>query len=319
MRIVVLDGYCLNPGDLSWISLARLGELEIFERTAPADLMERARGAAVLLTNKTRLSADALRALPQLRYVGVLATGYDVVDVAAARDLGILVANVPIYGTASVGQYVFALLLELCHHVGLHADSVRAGEWSGEWCFWKTPLTELAGKTMGIAGFGRIGRQTARIADAMGMTVIASDTNPVDPPAHPGFRWANMEELLRESDVVSLHAPLTPETRGMICARTLALMRPTSFLINTARGPLVVAKDLAEALNSGRLAGAALDVLAEEPPAASNPLLTARNCLITPHMAWGTLEARKRLMETAVENIAAFLAGRPRNIVNSRD
>jgi glycerate dehydrogenase len=318
MKIVVLDGYCLNPGDLSWNALRRFGEVEVFDRTPPEDVAARLAGAAVALTNKTRLPAATLRQAADLRCVGVLATGYDIVDVAAARELGILVTNVPTYGTASVAQFVFALLLELCHNVKLHAEAVRAGEWarSPDWSFWKSPLVELAGKTMGIVGFGRIGRQTGRIADAMGMRVLAADAVQKDAPDYPGFRWAGAEELLGESDVVSLHAPLLPETRGMIHAGTLALMKPTAFLINTSRGPLVDAQALADALNASRLAGAALDVLATEPPPADSPLLTARNCLVTPHIAWATREARSRLMRAAIENVAAFAAGQPRNVVS---
>ncbi len=317
MKIVVLDGYALNPCDLSWDGLSRLGELQVFDRTAAADVASRAAGAAIVLTNKTPLGAAALRQLPGLKYIGVLATGYDVVDTAAARELGIVVTNIPIYGTASVAQFVFALLLELCHNVGLHAAAVRAGEWTRnpDWSFRKSPLLELAGKTMGIIGFGRIGRQTARIADAMGMTVAASDPRQSDAPPLDGFRWASAEEVLRESDVVSLHAPLLPDTRGIVNARSLEWMKPTAFLINTSRGPLVVDRDLADALNAGGIAGAGLDVLSLEPPAESNPLLTARNCLVTPHMAWATREARSRLMDLAAGNIAAWASGAPRNVV----
>jgi glycerate dehydrogenase len=318
MKIVVLDGFCLNPGDLGWDGLRRLGEIEVFDRTPADQIAIRVAGAAAVLTNKTPLRSATLAGAPDLRYIGVLATGYDIVDVPAARARGIAVTNVPTYGTASVAQYVFALLLELCHNVKLHSDAVRAGEWAcaPDWSFWKTPLTELAGKTMGIVGFGRIGRRTARIADALGMRVIASDALQSDPPDYPGFRWAAIDELLRESDVVSLHAPLLPETRGMIDARALAIMKSTAFLINTSRGGLVKSEDLAEALNTGRIAGAALDVLEIEPPPAGSALLAARNCLITPHMAWATREARERLMNTAVENLAAFVSGHPRNVVS---
>jgi glycerate dehydrogenase len=231
--------------------------------------------------------------------------------------LGIAVTNIPTYGTASVAQFAIALTLELCHHAGEHSLAVRSGEWSRspDWSFWKSPLVELDGKTMGIVGFGRIGRQVGRLADALGMRVIASDTFRGDAPAWPGFRWASLEDLLRESDVVSLHAPLLSETDGMIHAGTLALMKPTAFLINTSRGRLVADRDLAEALNAGRLAGAALDVLSIEPPAATNPLFAARNCLVTPHIAWATHEARSRLMDLAVSNLAAFLAGQPANVI----
>jgi glycerate dehydrogenase len=317
MKITVLDGYCLNPGDLSWDALGALGELQVFDRSRVDQVAARAAGAAVVLTNKTPLPGYILQMLTDLRYIGVLATGYNIVDTEAAKARGVVVTNIPTYGTASVAQFVFALLLELCHNVKLHSDAVRAGEWSHnpDWSFWKTPLVELAGKTMGIVGFGRIGRQTGRIADALGMRVIANDTYHGDPPDWPGFRWAEVDELLRESDVVSLHSPLFPETRGMINASSLELMKPSAFLINTSRGPLVVDRDLADALNEGRLAGAGVDVLSVEPPEEDNPLLSARNCLVTPHIAWATREARARLMHAAVENITAFLAGNPSNVI----
>jgi glycerate dehydrogenase len=317
MKLTILDGYCVNPGDLSWDALRQFGELQVFDRTRVDELLERAAGAAIVLTNKTPLPGHILRQLPELRYIGVLATGYNVVDVEVASERGIVVTNVPTYGTASVAQFVFALLLELCHNVRLHSDAVRAGEWARnpDWSFWKSPLMELAGKTMGIVGFGRIGRQTGRIADAMGMRVIANDTYHGEEPTFPGFRWASVEEILRESDVVSLHSPLFPETRGMINAASLALMKPTAILINTSRGPLVMDRDLADALIAGRLGGAGLDVLSVEPPTETNPLLSARNCLVTPHIAWATKEARSRLIDLVVENITAFMAGEPRNVV----
>ncbi|MGA3241448.1 MAG: D-2-hydroxyacid dehydrogenase [Bryobacteraceae bacterium] len=308
MKITVLDGYCLNTGDLSWDALRAFGEVEVFDRTPADQVVERAAGAAIALTNKTPMPAAALDQLPDLRYIGVLATGYNVIDIEAAKRKGIVVSNVPTYGTASVSQFVFALLLELCHRVQLHADAVRAGEWtaSPDWCFSKSPLIELEGKTMGVIGYGRIGRQTARIAEAFGMSVLWWDKP-------PGV--SSLEDLLQQSDVISLHVPLTAETREMINARTLALMKPTAILINTARGPLIQEADLAEALNRSRIAGAALDVLSMEPPPARNPLLTARNCLITPHMAWATTEARRRLMTSVIENVAAFLKGQPKNVV----
>jgi glycerate dehydrogenase len=306
MKITVLDGYCLNPGDLSWDALRAFGEVEVFDRTPAQLAVERAAGAAIALTNKTAFTAAVIDQLPELRYIGVLATGYNVIDVEAAKRKGIVVSNVPTYGTASVAQYVFALLLELCHRVQHHADAVRAGEWTRnpDWCFSKSPLIELEGKAMGIVGYGRIGRQTARIAEAFGMRVLTYDVN-----------HGSLEELLRESDVVSLHVPLSSETREMIDAHTLTLMKPTALLINTSRGPLIREADLAEALNSGRIAGAALDVLSMEPPPADNPLLTARNCLVTPHMAWATAEARRRLMATVIENVAAFVNGQPKNVI----
>jgi len=318
MKITVLDGYCLNPGDLSWDGLRALGDLEIFDRTRPEQVVERGAEAEAVFINKTPLSAEVLERLPRLRYIGVLATGYNIVDVAAASRRNIVVTNVPTYATASVAQFVFALLLELCHNVKLHSDAVRAGEWtrSPDWSFWKTPQVELAGKTMGILGFGRIGRHVARIADALDMRVIASDTYRGEDPRLADFRWGSVEEVLGESDAVSLHTPLFPESRGMINAQSLRLMKPGAFLMNTSRGPLVVDQDLADALNAGLLAGAGLDVLSIEPPAAENPLLSARNCLVTPHMAWATREARERLMKLAVENLTAFLAGTPINVIS---
>jgi len=318
MKIVVLDGYTLNPGDLSWRGLEELGTLQVYDRTEASLILERAQGAELALTNKTPLTAETLKQLKSLRYIGVLATGYNIVDVKAAKELGIPVSNIPTYGTASVAQFAFALLLELCHNVKLHSDAARAGEWTSnkDWCFWKTPLVELAGKTMGVVGFGRIGREVGKIADAMGMRVIAHDSVQTNPPAYEGFRWAGVEELLRNSDVVSLHCPLFPETQGLMNAQRLALMKPSAFLINNSRGPLIVDQDLADALNAGRLAGAGVDVLSVEPPPASNPLLTAKNCLVTPHISWATKEARGRLMTLAVDNAKAFLAGKAQNVVN---
>jgi glycerate dehydrogenase len=316
-KIVVLDGYCINPGDLSLDALQEFGSVTVFDRTAANQAALRATGATILLTSKTPLPAAVLAQLPTLRYIGVIGTGYNNVEMEAARRQGITVTNVPTYGTASVAQFVFALLLELCNNVKLHAIAVQAGEWtrSPDWSLCKVPLTELSGKVMGIVGFGRIGRQTARIADAFDMRVIATDMEQVDSLPYSRFRWASFEELLRESDVVSLHAPLSPETRGMINAKTLRLMKPTAFLINTSRGPLMVEQDLADALNAGRIAGAAVDVLSTEPPAEDNALLGARNCLVTPHIAWATREARARLLDGSIQNLAAFLGGSPRNVV----
>jgi glycerate dehydrogenase len=318
-KIVVLDGYALNPGDLDWGSLRALGEVEVFDRTPESAVLERAADAEVLFTNKTPLSAGTLAALPKLRYVGVLATGYNVVDVKAAAARGVVVANIPTYGTASVAQFAIALLLELCHHVGAHDAAVKNGEWTRnpDWSFWKSPLMELSGKTMGIVGFGRIGRATAKIADALGMRVIAADTHRVQMPQWPGFAWCEVEELLAEADVVSLHCPLFPDTKGLIDTRRLELMKRSAFLINTSRGPLVVEQDLADALNAGRIAGAALDVLGMEPPVAGSPLFGAKNCIVTPHIAWATREARSRLMGMAVSNLAAFLGGSPVNVVSA--
>lgn len=319
MKSVVLDGYALNPGDLSWSGLEQLTALTVHDRTDRDLIVERARGASIVLTAKTPLTAESLRQLGTLRYIGVLATGYDNVDVRAARELGIAVTNIPAYGTDSVAQFVFALLLEMCHHIPIHSDAVRAGEWSAnpDWSFSKTPLVELAGKTMGIVGFGRIGRQVARIADAMNMRVVANDEWPNNPPDYSGFQWASIGDLLALSDAVTLHCPSLPETKGLIDAERLRGMKPSAFFINTSRGALVVDRDLAEALNENRLAGAALDVLSVEPPLPANPLFTAKNCLITPHIAWATKEARTRLIEVATQNVAAFLDGNAKNVVNS--
>lgn len=308
-RIVVLDGHTLNPGDLSWSALEALGDCTIHAHTPPAEIVARAAGAPIVLTNKTPLSAATLAALPEAKYIGVLATGYNVVDVAAARARGIPVANVPLYGTASVAQHVFALLLELTQQVGRHSASVRAGRWSEsrDFCYWETPLLELSGLTLGIVGAGRIGNAVARIGEAFGMKVVFARRS--------GGR-AELEQVLRAADVISLHCPLTDDTRHLINATTLEWMKPGTLLINTSRGPLIDDDALAAALQSGRIAGAGLDVLSVEPPPPDNPLFTAPNCLITPHIAWATRAARSRLMGTAIANVAAFLAGKPENVVN---
>ena len=316
MNIVVLDGFTLNPGDLDWQDLQSLGPCAIYDRTQPAELLSRAADADILLTNKTELAAATIQNLPALKYIGVLATGTNVVDLPAARARGIPVTNVPAYGTKSVAQTTFALLLELAQHAGHHAQTVREGRWtrSLEWCYWDFPLLELDELTLGIVGFGRIGRAVGELGAAFGMKVLACD--PTAGPVPPRVRLLDLETLFRESDVVSLHCPLTPQTANLVNARRLSLMKPTAFLLNTSRGPLVDEPALADALNSGRLAGAALDVLSTEPPRADNPLLTARNCLITPHLAWATRAARSRLMKIAVENVRSFLDGKAQNVVN---
>jgi glycerate dehydrogenase len=314
MRLVVLDGYALNPGDLSWDALTRLGDCVIHDRTPPAEIVARSAGAAVLLTNKTPLSAGTLAQLPDLRYIGVLATGHNVVDSAAARARCIPVTNIPAYGTRSVAQHVFALILEHTQHVGLHAAGVREGRWSrnADFCYWDRPLVELDGLTLGIIGFGRIGQAVARIGAAFGMRVITHSRRPVaDAENLP------LEEIFRQSDYLSLHCPLTPETQGLINATRLALMKPSAVIVNTGRGPLVVEDDLAAALQAGRIGGALLDVLSAEPPHPENPLLRAPNCLITPHQAWATQAARSRLLATAIDNLHAWLAGTPLNVVNA--
>ena len=318
MNIVVLDGHALNPGDLSWEPLRTIGELQVFDRTPADQVVAHAHDAEIVFTTRTRLPAQILRQLKKTRYIGVLFTGYDVVDVKAARELNITVTNVPTYATSSTAEFTFALLLELCHHAGLHTEATRAGEWSRsrDFSFWKTPLVELAGKTMGIIGLGRIGQRVAEIALAFEMRVVAADEVRSAVPDWPNFRWCEIDELLAQADVVSLHCPLLPQTQGIINSRSLALMKPSSFLINASRGPLVIEQDLAEALNNGRLAGAAVDVLSSEPPSPDNPLLRARNCIVTPHIAWATKEARTRLLNIAVANVRAFLDGHPVNVVN---
>lgn len=319
MKIVVLDGYTLNPGDLSWDGLCTLGECEIYDRTPPELVVERARGAEVLFTNKVLVGRKEMEQLPELRYIGVLATGYNIVDVEAAKERGIPVTNIPEYGTRSVAQMTFAHILELAQHVGHHAWTVHEGRWtaSPDFCYWDYPLIELADRTMGIIGIGRIGRASAELALAFGMKVLAYDVfTPQNLPA--GITMVDLETLLRESDVVSLHCPLTAENKGIINKDRLAMMKPTAFLVNTSRGPLIVAEDLADALNNDRIAGAGLDVLTVEPPPADNPLLTAKHCLVTPHISWATGAARARLMGTVVENLQAFLAGKAQNVVNEK-
>jgi glycerate dehydrogenase len=318
MKIVILDGHAVNPGDLNWGALQELGDLVVFDRTPESDIVARARDADILLTTRTPISAATITQLKRLRYIGVVFTGYDQIDLKAARDHNIVVTNVPTYGSASVAQLVFALLLELCHHVAMHSEATHAGEWSRspDFSFWKMPLVELQGKTMGIVGLGQIGRHVAEIAMAMGMRVIACDASSTDTPRWPGFRWCDLDELMAAADVVSLHCPLLPQTRGIINAASLSNMKPGGFLINTSRGPLIVEQDLADALNEGRLAGAGVDVLSSEPPSHDNPLLHAKNCIVTPHIAWATKEARMRLVETAVVNLKAFLQGHQVNVVD---
>ena len=316
MRIVVLDGHTLNPGDLSWDALRTLGETVIYERTPPERVLTRAAEAGIVLTNKTVLDRAVLGRLTRLRYIGVLATGYNVVDVAAARARGIMVTNVPAYSTPSVVQLTFALLLELTHHAGRHAAGVRAGRWtrSRDFCYWETPLIELAGLTLGIVGFGRIGRAVADVGRAFGLKVLVhTRTVPTEAPA--GVEFVSLETLFRRSDVVSLHCPLAPETERLVNAERLGWMKPTAFLLNTGRGPLVDEAALAAALQAGRLAGAGLDVLGSEPPRADHPLLGVPNIVITPHIGWATRAARERLLRIAIENVRAFLGGRPQNEV----
>ena len=318
MKIVVLDGFTLNPGDLSWDRLFDLGEVVLHDRTPADKIKERSLEADVLITNKTPLTEETINELPQLKYVGVLATGYNIVDTSAAKRRNIIVTNVPSYSTMSVAQLTFALLLELCHHVQKHSDSVMEGKWaeSVDFCNWDFPLIELSGKTLGIIGFGNIGKKVADIATVFGMNIIAASRHETDQSERKNFRWAEINEVLAQADIVSIHCPLLPETKGLINAESLKRMKRSAFLLNTSRGHVVVEPDLADALNNGIIACAAIDVLSIEPPAKDNPLFKAKNCLITPHIAWATKEARGRLMDIAVNNLAAFINGKRVNVVN---
>ena len=318
MKIVVLDGYTLNPGDLSWNGLHQLGQLTVYERTSEEMVLERIGDAEAVFTNKTPITSKVIENSPNLKFIGVLATGYNVVDVKAARSAGIIVSNIPTYGTDAVAQYTIALLLEMCHHVGAHADCVKRGEWtsSPDWCFWKFPLIELAGKTMGIIGFGKIGQGTAKIAQALGMNILAYDAFRRPELESGTCHYAELDELLSESDVVVLHCPLFPDTQGIINRDTISKMKDGVMIINDSRGPLIVEEDLRDALISGKVAGAAVDVVSEEPISPDSPLLHAPNMIITPHMAWAPKESRQRLMNLAVGNLKAFLGDAPVNVVN---
>ncbi len=316
MLLVYLDAYTLNPGDLSWEAIQSLGDVILYDRTAPDQIVDRARNADLVLTNKVKLNQQTLRQLPNLRYVGVTATGYDIVDVAAAREQGIVVTNVKGYSTDSVAQLTFALLLELTHQAGRHSSSVRAGEWvsSPDFSYALSSLVELAGKTLGLIGYGDIGQKVARIGQAFGMNVLVNRRHPAS-ESTDGIIWADQETVFAKSDVVSLHCPATPDTIGLVNRDRLGRMKPSAYLINTSRGSLLDEPAVANALNEGRLAGAAVDVLSIEPPSADNPLLTACNCLITPHIAWASYEARQRLMQAVATNVRAFLEGNPVNVV----
>ncbi|MEY8351961.1 D-2-hydroxyacid dehydrogenase [Lachnospiraceae bacterium 54-53] len=321
LKIVVLDGYTENPGDLSWEGLSDLGELKVYDRTPVRDINEivnRIQDAQAVITNKTPLTKEVFDRCPQIRYVGVLATGYNIVDCGAANEKGIPVCNIPTYGTAAVAQFTIALLLEICHHIGHHSNAVYEGRWetNEDWCFWDYPLIELEGKTMGIIGFGRIGRRTGQIAQALGMKVLAHDSNRSQELVSASCRYAELDELYREADVIVLHCPLFPETEGMINQSSIAKMKDGVILINDSRGPLIVEADLAQALNSGKVGAAGLDVVSTEPIKGDNPLLKAKNCFITPHIAWAPKESRQRLMDIAVSNLKAFIEGEPVNVVN---
>ena len=315
MKIVVLDGYTENPGDLSWDALAALGEFTVYDRTAPNQVVERIGDAEIVYTNKTPITREVIDACPSIRFISVLATGYNCVDYTYAREKGIPVTNIPAYGTDSVGQFAIALLLEICHHIGHHSETVRDGKWtnSADFCYWDHPLIELAGKTMGIIGFGRIGQVTGRIAKALGMKVLAYSRSEKESDI---AEFVDLDTLLAASDVVSLHCPLFPETEGIINRDTIARMKDGAILINNSRGPLLVEQDVADALNSGKLAAAGLDVVSVEPIRADNPLLTAKNCIITPHISWAAKEARQRIMDMAEKNLQAYLSGAPINVVN---
>ncbi|HZJ88596.1 MAG TPA: D-2-hydroxyacid dehydrogenase [Sphaerochaeta sp.] len=314
-KIVVLDGFTLNPGDLQWDGFSQLGDLTVYDRTSEDEILDRIAGASIVITNKTPLTKETIAAASDMRYIGVLATGYNVVDVNAASEHKVVVTNIPTYGTDAVAQFTFALLLEIAHHVQRHSDAVKEGRWSAnpDFCFWDYPLMELAGKTMGLIGYGRIGQAVAAIARAFGMRVIAYDSFPQ--PEHSDV-YVSLEELLQKSDVVSLHCPLFAETEGIINKKNIALMKDGVIIINTSRGPLIVEEDLAAALNSGKVGYAALDVVSKEPIEATNPLLTAKNILITPHIAWAPKESRARLMGIAVENLRSFLEGAAMNVVS---
>ncbi|UCB46424.1 MAG: D-2-hydroxyacid dehydrogenase [Spirochaetota bacterium] len=318
LKIVVLDGYCLNPGDNPWDDFSALGELKVYDRTDANDVLKRTVGADIIITNKTPVVQEVIEQLPKLKYIGVLATGYNIVDVDAARKLDIPVANVPVYGTNSVAQFVFALILELCHHVGMHNSAVHDGEWTKcpDFSFWNTNLVELYGKTIGIVGFGRIGLRVGELAHAFGMGVMAVDIIQKDPPGYKPFSWVSLEEAFKNADIVSLNCAQTPENEGFVNHKLLSLMKKTAFIVNASRGGLINEKDLAKALDSGTIAGAAIDVVSSEPIKNNNPLLRAKNCIITPHIAWASFESRKRLMSAAADNLSSFLSGNPKNIVN---
>jgi glycerate dehydrogenase len=313
--IVILDGYTENPGDLSWDGFAELGDVKVYDRTSSDLVGQRIAGADIVITNKTPLTAETIKNAEKMQYIGVLATGYNVVDIQAAKERGVVVTNIPTYGTDAVAQFVFALLLEICHHVQHHSDAVKEGRWSKapDFCFWDYPLIELAGKTMGIIGYGRIGQATGRIAKAFGMKVIAYDSY-----QNPGLKdeYVSLDTLLSESDVIALHCPLFPETEGIINKESIAKMKDGVILINNSRGPLIVEQDLADALNRGKIAAAGLDVVSSEPIREDNPLLQAKNCLITPHISWAPRESRQRLMDIAVANLKGFLSGTRQNVVN---
>lgn len=318
MKITVLDSYALNPGDLSWDWLKKLGECEIYPRTPKDKILERCEGADIILTNKTPLTRETLEKLGNLKYIALLSTGYNIVDCEYAKKLGIPVSNIPSYSTNAVAQLTFSLILEITNAVGIHSESVRNGEWSNcpDFCYWKTPLTELCGKTLGIVGFGQIGQAVCDIAEAFKMNIVAVSGHETDQSRRKSFSWVDMDTLARTSDIITFHCPLTEKTEGLVNADFLSKCKDGAIIINTSRGPVVNDKDLADALNLGKLKGAGLDVLTYEPPQKDNPLLTAKNCFITPHIAWAGFETRERLMNILQENVNAYLSGKPQNVVN---
>lgn len=317
-KIVILDGFTENPGDLSWNGFEEFGELTVYDRTPQEEIVSRVGDADIVLTNKTPLDAGTINVCKGIKYIGVLATGYNVVDVAAAKDRGIVVTNIPTYGTEAVAQFTIALLLEICHHVGHHGEAVRDGRWQAcpDFCFWDYPLIELAGKTIGIIGCGRIGQTVGRIANALGMKVIAYDKNQPAIAEGNEINYVSLDDLFAGSDVISLHCPLFPETEGIVNAENISKMKDGVIILNTSRGPLIVERDLADALDRGKVLYAAVDVVSSEPIKADNPLLSAKNCIITPHIAWAPKESRGRLMDIAVDNVKAFSRGAPVNVVN---
>ena len=317
MKIVILDGYTENPGDLSWAELEKLGEVTVYDRTPAEEIVSRIGDAEIVITNKTPISRETMDACPNMKYIAVLATGYNVIDTAAAKEKGIPVSNVPTYGTAAVGQFAIAMLLEICHHVAHHSRTVYEGKWNAcaDWCYWDYPLIELDGKTMGIIGFGRIGQTTGRIAKAMGMKILAYDNFQSESGKAIG-EYVDLDTLLTQSDVVARHCPLFPETQGIINKDTIAKMKDGVILLNNSRGPLIVEQDVADALNSGKIYAAGLDVVSTEPIRNDNPLLKAKNCIITPHISWAPKESRQRIMDCTVSNVLSFLNGAPANVVN---
>jgi glycerate dehydrogenase len=318
MNIVILDGYTENPGDLSWEGFEALGNVTVYDRSNPSEVVERIGSAEIVITNKVTLDASVFEACPSIKYVGVLATGFNVVDISAAKHRGVIVTNIPTYGTAAVAQFTMALLLEICHHVGHHSNTVHAGAWTKcpDFCYWDYPLIELAGKTMGIIGFGRIGQSVSALALAFGMNVLAYDAYQIPDLENEHCRYVGLEVLLEKSDVISLHTPLTVQTEGMINADSIATMKDGVIILNTSRGPLINEADLAQALKSGKVFGAALDVVSKEPIQSDNPLIGLENCIITPHIAWAPKESRQRLMDIATQNLKSFLQGTPVNVVN---